>query len=58
MKTRFKRLHIETRDGDGSIELDISGEREISQGVRFKRSRELERLVEANSQDLHKMQWR
>jgi hypothetical protein len=29
MKTRFKRLHIETRDGDGSIELDISGEREI-----------------------------
>ena len=29
MKTRFKRLHIETRDGDGLIELDISGEREI-----------------------------
>ena len=29
MKTRFKRLHIETRDGDGSIGLDISGEREI-----------------------------
>ena len=29
MKTRFKRLHIETRDGDGARELDISGEREI-----------------------------
>ena len=29
MKTQFKRLHIKTRDGDGSIELDISGEREI-----------------------------
>ena len=29
MKTRFKRLHVETCDGDGSIALDISGEREI-----------------------------
>ena len=29
MKTRFKRLYVETRDGDGSIELDISGKREI-----------------------------
>jgi hypothetical protein len=29
MKSRFKRLHMETRDGDGSIGLDISGEREI-----------------------------
>jgi hypothetical protein len=29
VKTRFKSLHIETRNGDGSIELDISGAREI-----------------------------
>jgi hypothetical protein len=29
VKTRLKRLHIETHDGDGSIELDVSTEREI-----------------------------
>jgi hypothetical protein len=29
VKTRFKNLHFETRNGDGSIELDISGAREI-----------------------------
>jgi hypothetical protein len=29
VKTRFKSLHIETRNGDGSIELDIAGAREI-----------------------------
>ena len=29
MQARFKKLRIKTRDGDASIELDISGEREI-----------------------------
>src|SRR5262245_47498623 len=29
MQTRFRKLHTEIRDGVGSIELEISGERKI-----------------------------
>jgi hypothetical protein len=49
VKTRFKSLHIETRNGDGYIELDIAGAREIhkahSSGDRANRNAWLKQTV-------------
>jgi hypothetical protein len=55
VKIRSKRLHIETRDGDGSIDLDLSREREIyrarGSGDRANLNAWLKQTVSANLND-------